>query len=201
MCAAPAGDLAGVRLCEPPAATAGESVQAAFAAQALRSPGAVAVRCCGRQLTYRELDEQANRLAHRLRDLGVGPEVPVAVLMERSVDLVVALLAVLKAGAFYVPLHSAFPLERMEWILDDTAAPVLLTDRGMRGRGLPVAPVVVTVDEDEDEDEDEALAGYPVGAPDVAGRPDQLAYVMYTSGSTGRPKGVAVTHRDVLDLV
>ncbi|WP_327358858.1 non-ribosomal peptide synthetase [Streptomyces sp. NBC_01304] len=173
----------------------GESVQAAFAAQVLRSPGAVAVRCAGRELTYRELDERANQLAHRLVDLGVGPETPVAVLMDRSVDLVVALLAALKAGAFYLPLHSAHPLERLQWIVDETSAPVLLTDRAMRGRGLPVAPVVVVVDDEEES------AGFPVGDPGVESRPEQLAYVMYTSGSTGRPKGVAVTHRDVLDLV
>ncbi|WRZ89691.1 amino acid adenylation domain-containing protein [Streptomyces sp. NBC_01007] len=172
-----------------------ESVQAAFAAQALRSPGGVAVRCAGRELSYRELDERANQLAHRLVGLGVGPEAPVAVLMERSVDLVVALLAVLKAGAFYLPLHSGYPLERMQWIVDETSAPVLLADRAMRGRGVPAAPAVVVVDEDVQ------LAGLPVGDPGVESRPEQLAYVMYTSGSTGRPKGVAVTHRDILDLV
>ncbi|MFJ6611195.1 amino acid adenylation domain-containing protein [Streptomyces sp. NPDC091289] len=169
-------------------------MQAAFAAQVQRSPHAVAVRCAGRELSYRELDERANRLAHRLVDLGVGPEAPVAVLMERSVDLVAALLAVLKAGAFYLPLHSASPLERMQWIVDETSAPVLLADTGMRQRGLPTAPVTVIVDEDAE------LAGLPVDDPKVDCLPEQLAYVMYTSGSTGRPKGVAVTHRDVLDL-
>ncbi|MFJ4526692.1 amino acid adenylation domain-containing protein [Streptomyces sp. NPDC088810] len=170
-------------------------MQAAFAAQVLRSPDGVAVRCAGRELSYRELDERANRLAHRLVGSGVGPEAPVAVLMERSVDLVVALLAVLKAGAFYLPLHSGYPLERMQWIVDETSAPVLLADTAMRGRGLPDAPVVVVVDEDEQ------LAGLPATDPGVECRPDRLAYVMYTSGSTGRPKGVAVTHRDVLELV
>ncbi|WP_081220137.1 non-ribosomal peptide synthetase [Streptomyces sp. M41(2017)] len=176
-------------------ALVGDSVPAAFAAQAQRSPDAVAVRCAGRELSYRELDQRANQLAHRLIGLGVGAEAPVAVLMERSVDLVVSLLAVLKAGGFYLPLHSGYPLERMQWIVDETSTPVLLTDRAMRHRGLPVAPVTVTVDEDAE------LAGLPVGDPGVESRPEQLAYVMYTSGSTGRPKGVAVTHRDVLDLV
>ncbi|WP_406361929.1 amino acid adenylation domain-containing protein [Streptomyces sp. NBC_00715] len=176
-------------------ALVGDSVPAAFAAQALRSPDAVAVRCAGRELSYRELDERANQLAHRLIRLGVGREAPVAVLMERSVDLVVALLAALKAGAFYLPLHSGYPLERMQWIVDETSAPVLLTDRAMRDRGLPVAPVTVAVDDDAE------LAGLPVSDPGIESRPEQLAYVMYTSGSTGRPKGVAVTHRDVLDLV
>ncbi|MFD6751009.1 non-ribosomal peptide synthetase, partial [Streptomyces anthocyanicus] len=125
----------------------------------------------------------------------MGSETPVAVLMERSVDLVVALLAVLKAGGFYLPLHSGYPLERMQWIVDETSAPVLLTDRAMRDRGLPNTAALVVVDEDEH------LAGLPVSDPGIESRPEQLAYVMYTSGSTGRPKGVAVTHRDVLDLV
>ncbi|MFE4262813.1 amino acid adenylation domain-containing protein [Streptomyces sp. NPDC056883] len=170
-------------------------MHAAFAAQVLRTPGAVAVRCAGRELSYRELDERANRLAHRLLGLGVGPEAPVAVLMERSVDLVVALLAVMKAGAFYLPLHHAYPMDRMQWIVDETSAPVLLADAAMGERGLPDAPQVVLVDRDAE------LASLPVTDPGVACRPDQLAYVMYTSGSTGRPKGVAVTHRDVLELV
>uniref|UniRef100_UPI00131C8A73 AMP-binding protein n=1 Tax=Streptomyces sp. NRRL S-378 TaxID=1463904 RepID=UPI00131C8A73 len=176
-------------------ASTGGSVQAAFAAQALRSPDAVAVRCADRELTYRELDERSNRLAHRLIGVGVGPEAPVAVLMERSVDLVVALLAVLKSGGFYLPLHTGSPLERMQWILDETSAPVLLTDTRMRERGLPAAPVVVAVDRDP------VLAELPATDPGVVCEPERLAYVMYTSGSTGRPKGVAVTHRDVLDLV
>ncbi|WP_199819375.1 non-ribosomal peptide synthetase, partial [Streptomyces sp. NRRL S-378] len=171
------------------------SVHAAFAAQAQRTPEAIAVRCAGRELTYRELDERSSRLAHRLIGLGVTPEAPVAVLMERSVDLVVALLAVLKAGGFYLPLHSDSPRERMQWIVDETSAPVLLTDTGMRGRGLPRTPGVVTVDQDP------VLAGLPTTDPGVTCSPEQLAYVMYTSGSTGRPKGVAVTHRDILDLV
>ncbi|MFF1413411.1 amino acid adenylation domain-containing protein [Streptomyces sp. NPDC058289] len=173
----------------------GDSVQAAFAAQALRSPDAVAVRCAGRELSYRELDERANQLAHRLVGLGVRPEAPVAVLMERSVDLVVALLAVLKSGAFYLPLHSGYPLERMQWIVDETSAPVLLADAAKRERGLPDAPQVVLVDRDVE------LASLTVVDPGVECRPEQLAYVMYTSGSTGRPKGVAVTHRDILELV
>ncbi|CAL9641874.1 D-alanine--D-alanyl carrier protein ligase [Streptomyces sp. enrichment culture] len=195
MHAAEAADLVEDRSFGPSVAMIEESVQAAFAAQVVRSPDAVAVRCAGRELSYRELDERANRLAHRLLESGVGAEAPVAVLMERSVDLVVALLGVLKAGAFYLPLHSGYPLERMQWIVDETSAPVLLTDRAMRERGLPVAPVVVAVDETGES------AGFPVTDPGVPSRPEQLAYVMFTSGSTGRPKGVAVTHRNVLDLV
>ncbi|MFG3085945.1 non-ribosomal peptide synthetase, partial [Streptomyces parvulus] len=178
----------------PGAGLGAASVPAAFAAQTVRSPDAVAVRCAGRELSYRELDERSNVLAHRLLDAGVGPEAPVAVLMERSVDVVVALLAVLKAGAFYLPLHSGYPRERMQWIVDETSAGVLLTDTATRGRGVPQVPVVVTVDDAGDS------AGFPLTDPGVGSRPEQLAYVMYTSGSTGTPKGVAVTHRDILDL-
>lgn len=99
------------------------SIQEGFAAQARRTPDAVAVSSDEVALTYRELDERANRLAHRLLQSGVGPQDPVAVLMERSPDTVVAILAALKAGAFYLPLHSAYPLERMQQIMDRASSP------------------------------------------------------------------------------
>ena len=173
------------------------SLAAAFAAQAARTPGAVAVSCAGRALTYRELDERAAVLAERLLDLGVGPDVPVAVLMERSVDLVVALLAVVQAGGCYVPLHHGYPMERMRWIVEETGASVLLADPATRARGLPGDCEVVVVGGPD------GAAGPtgPVARPALRTLPEQLAYVMYTSGSTGTPKGVAVTQRNVLDLV
>jgi amino acid adenylation domain-containing protein len=172
----------------------GGSVHGRFAEQAKRTPEAVAVVHGRTRLTYRQLDERANRLAQLLLSLGVMPEDPVAVLMERSADLVVALLAVLKSGGCYLPLHTAYPIERMQWILDQAGAPPLLTDEVMRRRGLPRGGMVVAVDDQR---------GWPVSpVPDLepAALPEQLAYIMYTSGSTGRPKGVAVTHRDVLGL-
>ncbi|WP_256923645.1 AMP-binding protein, partial [Streptomyces sp. 13-12-16] len=109
------------------------------------TPDAVAVSAPqdGTTLTYRELDGRANRLAHRLIGLGVRPGDPVAVLMERSVEVVVALLAVVKTGAAYLPLHSAYPLARMQQITDRAGAPVLLTDAALRSRGLPRAGEVV----------------------------------------------------------
>jgi amino acid adenylation domain-containing protein len=168
------------------------SIAERFAAQAERTPDAVAVSSGATRLTYRELDERANRLAHRLLGLGVAAEHPVAILQERSVDLVVSILAAVKAGAFYLPLHSAYPTERMQWIMDRSGAAVLLADQVMHGRGLPVAERTVLVDAGEEA---------PADAPGVTVHPDQLAYVMYTSGSTGQPKGVAITHRDVLRLV
>jgi amino acid adenylation domain-containing protein len=170
------------------------SIQGTFAGQLERAPDALAVSAGEVGLTYRELDERANRLAHRLRGLGVGPEIPVAVLLERSIDVVVAALAVLKAGGFYLPLHSAYPLERMQWIMDESGAPVLLADAAMAARGLPAGGQVVLVADDPE------LATQPATDPAVPVHPDQLAYVIYTSGSTGHPKGVAVSHRAVLGL-
>ncbi|GAA3071374.1 non-ribosomal peptide synthetase [Streptosporangium carneum] len=171
------------------------SIQERFAAQAGRTPDATAVSSDDARLTYRELDERANRLAHRLLELGTRPEAPVAVLMERSVDMVVAILAVLKTGAFYLPLHSAHPLERMQWIMDDAGGPLLLADEVMRARGLPLGGQVVVVEGGRESQASSA------SDPGVASHPDQLAYVMYTSGSTGHPKGVGVTQRGVLGLV
>ncbi|MEK8107742.1 AMP-binding protein [Micromonospora sp. M12] len=110
------------------------TVQQMFAAQASRTPHAVAVVAGDRTLTYRELDERANGLAHRLIAAGVRPGQPVAVLTGRTADLPVALLAVLKAGAWYLPLHAAYPVERMRWILDQAGGPVLLADAGTRDR-------------------------------------------------------------------
>ncbi|WP_328341090.1 non-ribosomal peptide synthetase [Micromonospora sp. NBC_00421] len=170
------------------------TLQEAFRRQAERSPDAIAVRCAGRSLTYRELDERSNRLAHRLRAAGVGPERPVATLLDRTVDLVVALTAILKAGGFYVPLHHASPLDRMQWVLGECGAEVLLTDEVMRERGLPVANRVISMEDPETD-------GLPSTDPEVTGHRAQLAYVMYTSGSTGAPKGVAITHDDVFELI
>ncbi|MFI6924544.1 amino acid adenylation domain-containing protein [Nonomuraea spiralis] len=171
------------------------TVHGHVAEQARRTPDAVAVSAGPVRLTYRELDERANRLAHRLRGLGVGPETPVAVLMERSAELVVALLAILKAGGCYLPVHSAYPADRRQWIVDSSGTPVLVADRTKAGEGLPSAPAVVLADDPAD-----ALAAEPATAPEDTTGPGDLAYVIYTSGSTGHPKGVAVTHWDVLGL-
>lgn len=171
------------------------SIHERFAAQARRTPDAVAVSAGDETLTYRQLDERANRLAHRLLGAGVEPQDPVAVLMERSADLVVAILATLKAGAFYLPLHSAYPLPRMQQIMDRAGSPVLLTDRASRSRGLPRTRQVVLPAGDD------ATAAAPATDPGVPAGPEAPAYVIHTSGSTGEPKGVTVPHRGVLGLV
>ena len=170
------------------------SVQERFAEQVERTPTAIAVSAGMRRLTYRELDQRANQLAHRLLGLGVRREEPVAVLLERSIELVVAILATVKAGAAYLPLHSTYPAQRMQWIMDNAGRPVLLADEAMRQRGLPEGGEVVLVDSDP------GLRTLPVTDPGVPAGPDDLAYVIHTSGSEGHPMGVSVTHRGVLGL-
>jgi amino acid adenylation domain-containing protein len=164
-----------------------------FEAQTARTPGRIALLFEDEQLTYAELNASANRLAHHLRALGVGPEVPVAICLERSVGMVVALLAVLKAGGGYVPLDPSYPKERLSFTLEDARAPVLLTTERLR-KGLPAHDArVVSLDADR-----EAIAAQSAENPAGFGlTPDNLAYVIYTSGSTGKPKGVLIPHRAV----
>ncbi|MDT7804639.1 MAG: hypothetical protein QOI78_8072 [Actinomycetota bacterium] len=166
-----------------------------FAGQVARTPDAIAVSAGATALTYRELDERANRLAHRLIGLGVRQDDRVAVLLERSIDLVVAILATVKAGGVYVPVHEDYPADRRQWVVDHADVTVLLADTAMRGGGLPAGVPVLVVDDDP------ATAEQPATDPSVPIHPDQLAYVIHTSGSTGHPKGVAVTQRDVVRLI
>ncbi|MFF3261848.1 amino acid adenylation domain-containing protein [Streptomyces sp. NPDC002932] len=167
-----------------------------FAAQTARTPDAIAVVDGDRELTYAELDADANRLARHLVGLGVRPESVVAVLMERSADLLTGLLAVVKAGGVYAPLNTADPDSRLLRILAETGAPVLLTDRV-----LAEHPVVArTTAETVVLDGTSGFAHLPSTPPALPAHPDQWLYVMFTSGSTGVPKGVAVTHRNVADL-
>ncbi|MGC0419053.1 amino acid adenylation domain-containing protein [Embleya sp. AB8] len=172
------------------------TIPALFERQAAAIPDAPAVVCGDTTLTYRELDERANRLADALTRRGVGAESIVGVLLPRSVDLVVALLAVLKAGAAYLPVDATYPAERIEFMMRD-ARPVLL---------LATAPPAATLpDACPSVQPDELLRDTPAFDPAAEqgprpARADTLAYVIYTSGSTGTPKGIGVTHRDVVGL-
>jgi amino acid adenylation domain-containing protein len=167
-----------------------------FAEQAARSPGAVALIDGERETSYGELDRQSSRLAHHLRSLGAGPEVPVALCLERGAGMVVAILGVLKAGAAYVPLDPAYPPERLHLMLEDSAAPVVVTESALAG-ALPEHPARrVLLDADREMLDGQSAASLAAGAC-----PDNLAYVIYTSGSTGRPKGVAITHRSAAVLL
>ncbi|HEU4560478.1 MAG TPA: amino acid adenylation domain-containing protein, partial [Longimicrobium sp.] len=166
-----------------------------FEAQAARTPGAMALRFEETSLTYAELNERANQLAHHLRDHGVGLEVRVGVLMERSVEMVVSLLAVLKAGGGYVPLDPGLPSERLAYMLEDSAVPLVLVQGALR-EAVPARDGIELLAVDELA---ERLAVEPTENPAVGAGPDSLAYVIYTSGSTGRPKGVMNQHRGVVN--
>ncbi|UJP09522.1 amino acid adenylation domain-containing protein [Microbacterium sp. KUDC0406] len=173
----------------PPAATLLDLIES----QAARRPDAVAVSCGAERLTYRELLESSRRVAGRLSAAGAGPGDLVGVFLNRSTDLLVALLAVLGAGAAYVPLDPAFPQDRLDHMLADSQARVLLTESGLaRGVGDDRL-TVVHLDDAED--------GIPINAGGTRPGPDDRAYVLYTSGSTGRPKGVEVPHRALLNLL
>nr|WP_228123235.1 non-ribosomal peptide synthetase [Streptomyces olivaceus] len=157
----------------------GEALPELFARRVRATPDAVAVVAGATELTYRQLDQRSNRLARALVRRGVRPETPVAVLLDRSADLVTALLAITKAGGAYVPLDSRFPQSRIDLILQEARVALVLT-----------GDVLTALTEGETD----------ASAVEVPNDQRQLAYVMYTSGSTGRPKGVAVTHRDVVGL-
>ncbi|MET8228344.1 amino acid adenylation domain-containing protein [Streptomyces sp. NPDC005301] len=175
-----------------PAATVPELV----AAQAARAPQATAVVCGRTSLSYGELEVRAGRLAAVLRERGVGPDVLVAVALPRSVDLVVALLAVLKAGGAYLPIDAAFPSTRAGLLLDTGRPSLVLTHHDTAHMVAGCQPPLVHLD-----DLDLDLDGPVVDAATAGIGPDHLAYVMFTSGSTGTPKGVAVTHAGVVNGV
>src|SRR3569832_842318 len=167
-----------------------------FEAQVERTPHAIALVFEDEQLTYKELNRRANQLANYLRDLEVGPEVLVAIYMDRSVDMVISQLAILKAGGAYVPLDTSYPQERLAYMLEDAQVPVLLTQQRLIGSLPETAARIVCPNE-------KATAPATVSDQNVANdvSPANLAYVIYTSGSTGKPKGVQITHRAVVNFL
>ncbi|WP_141699581.1 non-ribosomal peptide synthetase, partial [Pseudomonas sp. BIOMIG1BDMA] len=182
--------LGGLRTALP-----GATVHSLFEAQALRTPDARAVQAGNGSLTYRELNERANRLAHHLRELGVQPDARVAICVERSAELIVGLLAILKAGGAYVPIDPNYPLERIHYMLHDSAPAALLVHSATAHlAGEPGLPVV-------DLDRNDAYTPN-LHNPQVAElTATHLTYVIYTSGSTGQPKGVMVEHQGVVNML
>ena len=168
------------------------TLQGRFEARAAERPDAVALTAEEGRLTYAELNARANRIAHRLRALGVGRETLVGLCCERSIDLVVGLLGILKAGGAYLPIDLAYPEDRVAFMLEDAGARVLVSQRRLEQRLPSHRAQVVFVDDDHTDQPETNLPGEVT--------PDNLAYVIYTSGSTGRPKGTMLTHRAVQRL-
>lgn len=173
------------------------SIPDLFSAQVARTPEAVALEFGGTAVTYRALEARANRLAHYLQRQGVGPDRRVAILLERSVEFVVSILAILKAGGAYVPLDPSYPRGRLQVMLEEAGATVLLTQEALSDvLDVPSGCTVLSLTPDAPLFDEE-----PETVPRVDASPDHLAYVLFTSGSTGRPKGVAMPHRPLVHLI
>jgi amino acid adenylation domain-containing protein len=163
--------------------------------QAAKTPDAIAIIFEDKQITYRELNEKADRLAAYLVNLGVKPEVKVGICIDRSIDMVVGLLGILKAGGAYVPLDPAYPSERISFLLEDAQVPVLITQYSLIS-GLPEHKAkVVCLDSDWETISNSKTTSF------IDVKPDNLAYVIYTSGSTGKPKGVLIPHKNAVNLL
>ena len=167
-----------------------ECLHQRFERQARRTPDAVALSCDGVSLTYAELNRRANAVAKRLVALGAGPEVLVALYVERDLGMVVGILGILKAGAAYLPIDLSYPPERVAFMLDDAGVKAIVSQRSLHA-ALPEQAAVLFLDEVTEEG-DETFAS--------AVKPENLAYVIYTSGSTGKPKGCQITHANVARL-
>ncbi|MEG4277137.1 amino acid adenylation domain-containing protein [Microcoleus sp. MON1_C1] len=170
------------------------SIHELFAAQTERTPDAVAAICENEQLTYRELNAKANQIAHYLQSLGVKPEVLVGICLERSLEMLAAILGILKVGAAYVPVDPAYPQERRSFMLADAKVPVLLTQKNLLETLPEHSAKVVCIDAEWQE-----ISRQSDRNPAVKVEADHLAYVLYTSGSTGTPKGVLGTHRGTVN--
>ncbi|MGW6642430.1 amino acid adenylation domain-containing protein [Streptomyces iakyrus] len=175
---------------------AARGVQELIAERAVATPDAVAVVAGGESLTYGGLMARANRLAHHLRSVGVGAESVVGLCLPRGLDMVAVMVGVWQAGGAYLPLDPEYPADRLEFMLADAGAQVVVGERSLV-EGLPVGRAVWL----DDPAVREVLAGLPSEAPEATPAADQLAYVIYTSGSTGRPKGVQVAHGSVVGMV
>ncbi|MBV9790645.1 MAG: amino acid adenylation domain-containing protein [Chloroflexi bacterium] len=172
------------------------TVHELFEAQAARTPDRTALVFQGASLTYAELNAQANQLVHHLRAQGVGPDVLVALYVERSLELIVGVLAILKAGGAYVPLDPSYPAERLKYMLAHSQAPIILTQNRLVDQLPEHTAQVFRLDADWP-----LVVGQPTTNPAHTALPDHLAYLIFTSGSTGRPKGIAMPHRALVNLM
>ncbi|MEM9220495.1 MAG: amino acid adenylation domain-containing protein [Cyanobacteria bacterium P01_F01_bin.150] len=179
-------------------ATTTDSIHQLFEAQTNQNPDAIAVECQGNVLTYQELNTKANQLAHYLQSLGVKPDTLVGLCVERSLKMFVALLGILKAGGSYVPLDPAYPQERLEFMLEDSQIPVLVTQQSLAGH-LPCAHHMHVAYLDRDWSTISAFS--TANLTNNRATAKNLAYTIYTSGSTGKPKGVQISHKAVVNLL
>ncbi|HEY9659701.1 MAG TPA: AMP-binding protein, partial [Allocoleopsis sp.] len=171
-------------------------LQDLFEAQVARSPDAIAVKFADRALTYAELNQRANQLAHYLQTQGVQPEVPVGICIERSLEMVVGLMAILKAGGAYVPLDPTYPTDRLFHILTDAQIPLILTQNHLAALFAPSEVPLICLDRDW-----QTIATQPQTSPNRSVQSTNLAYIIYTSGSTGKPKGVLIEHRGAVNTI
>ncbi|HYX15518.1 MAG TPA: amino acid adenylation domain-containing protein [Nostoc sp.] len=167
-----------------------------FEAQVLRTPNAIAIEFAGQQLTYRELNQQANQVANYLQTLGVKPDVIVGICIERSLQMLIGVLGILKAGGAYVPLDPAYPQERLAFMLNDSQAPVLLTQQNLSDKLPKHNAQVVCIDSDW-----YVITKQSQQNPNSGVKPENLVYTIYTSGSTGKPKGVQIKHCSLVNVV
>ena len=175
---------------------AAPTIHAWIAAQAARTPASIAVECAEEQLSFADLDSRANGLAHYLRQRGAGPDLLIGVCLSRSPNMLVALLAILKSGAAYVPLDPAFPAERLAYIAEDAGISLVVTSSELCDKVPSVATLPVLLDV-----EAEAISAQDTSALVEVATADSLAYAIYTSGSTGRPKGVLIEHRAAVNFL
>jgi len=164
--------------------------------QEVKTPEHIAVSCEETSLSYRQLNASANRLAHHLRKRGVGRQTKVGLILERSSDMIVAMLGVMKAGGAYVPIDPLYPRERVDYMLDDSGCELVITKKALSGDLEVPAEKIVSLDGDQERIEKESSAN-----PVNISAPEDLIYVIYTSGSTGKPKGTLLEHRNVVRLI
>jgi len=175
--------------------SASHTIARLFEQQAVLKPDSVAVISTKGRLTYRELDQRSNQLAWHLKHLAVGPEVLTGIAVERSLEMMVGLLAILKAGGAYVPIDPSFPAQRIALMIEDSQTPVILATEQTRPHLPQTGMRIVLIDGDASE-----IAKHPTDPVPSTANGENLAYVIYTSGSTGRPKGVMIEHRNVLNF-